>query len=792
MDHSHLQGDEEDQDSLFGSPPPSPARGRSPSPSITGGGISHGVTTPSMGVGTGAPRKNVGTIALPGSHMSCSELPADLSASCTPPSLPTSGPSSLAPSQCRSAGTPILTFAADRVSQPSTRAASVLSSLHKATSATPAPPIPLPGPDEPTPPNFLRSQSALLGLAGLVGCVKPAQLHAREREHTPMHPSRPRSLHCGSTPSHPIVLDDDQENLGIEQRPISQAQLSRRLDQVNTGALRANMLDSLANEKNVFPVLESLVKFLGGDPHVPPPESFARPYGYGIFDTPFPPAASPVAPLSASGDTLTPSTHPPPLKRRKLRHVPAGAADWDIPFPFAAGEGPEAYRDTWARERAKRLVTQLLGLVKDSTKRVTTKTTKSTTRRGRGRPPKSITGARNCRSSRDMSVETRDGRCSAVSADTPEFVQCESPTADGAFGAIDSGLQSTPTPTVDLNHFLSSLDASEAADLTSTQGSKDGWPADSEGMAIDGSIPESAPFDHAAFEEWLSQLQQFVPSDTDAPTPGWESNMFHPLDCDTSNVDIDMTSTSLPAGSGASSCPASVSASVRDFSEAARTVPDEVIDPDLLAVSHPAASTSLQPQSSPSPSAFILTQSADTAHGILNALSPPSALTFSPRTSLSSLTEPLTPPSDTFAETPTTVVRQEHELDLPLPATEVPKTIGKAPDSHPESQALNQALTRRPSPLTELAVAQPPLTATQKGKAKATPAVASKASSASTRRPSNTGTAAKAPLAKGAILERARKWRRQIAAEIERAKIEQWETSIEGGVLVHLLRDGSL
>ncbi|KIJ62797.1 hypothetical protein HYDPIDRAFT_70859, partial [Hydnomerulius pinastri MD-312] len=58
---------------------------------------------------------------------------------------------------------------------------------------------------------------------------------------------------------------------------------------------------------------------------------------------------------------------------RKLRHVPAGAADWDIPFPFAAGEGPEAYHNTWARERGKQLVTQLLGLVKGAVEKATVK-----------------------------------------------------------------------------------------------------------------------------------------------------------------------------------------------------------------------------------------------------------------------------------------------------------------------------------------------------------------------------------------------------------------------------------
>ncbi|KAF9237677.1 hypothetical protein BU15DRAFT_33564, partial [Melanogaster broomeanus] len=170
----------------------------------------------------------------------------------------------------------------------------------------------------------------------------------------------------GSTPSHPIVLDDDQDAPRIGRRPFRQAQQPQCSDQIDPETLRANILTSLAKEKNVFPVLESLIKFLGGEPHNPPPsyplqEPFARPYGCGIFGA----SPTPAAP---------PSTHPvPPPKRRKLRHVPAGAAEWDVPFPFAAGEGPEAYRDTWAGDRAKQLVAQLLGLVKDAAKRAAVK-----------------------------------------------------------------------------------------------------------------------------------------------------------------------------------------------------------------------------------------------------------------------------------------------------------------------------------------------------------------------------------------------------------------------------------
>jgi hypothetical protein len=48
------------------------------------------------------------------------------------------------------------------------------------------------------------------------------------------------------------------------------------------------------------------------------------------------------------------------------------------------------------------------------------------------------------------------------------------------------------------------------------------------------------------------------------------------------------------------------------------------------------------------------------------------------------------------------------------------------------------------------------------------------------------------PVDKEGVLQRARERRRQIVAEIERAKVELWETSIEGGVLGHLAKDPTL
>ncbi|KAI9512109.1 hypothetical protein F5148DRAFT_971297, partial [Russula earlei] len=49
---------------------------------------------------------------------------------------------------------------------------------------------------------------------------------------------------------------------------------------------------------------------------------------------------------------------------RRLNSVPAGAADWDVPYPFQQGEGPSQYRLHWEKERLKQLLSQLAVLIK--------------------------------------------------------------------------------------------------------------------------------------------------------------------------------------------------------------------------------------------------------------------------------------------------------------------------------------------------------------------------------------------------------------------------------------------
>jgi hypothetical protein len=110
----------------------------------------------------------------------------------------------------------------------------------------------------------------------------------------------------------------------------------------------------LIKQKDIFPVLQNILKLLTA----------------GAL------GGSAVAPAP-----ITTNKHPakraqnnrlfqPLPKRRKLNRVPAGAADWDVPYPFREGEGPEAYQQTWLQERGRQLVSQLINLVKTAARKV--------------------------------------------------------------------------------------------------------------------------------------------------------------------------------------------------------------------------------------------------------------------------------------------------------------------------------------------------------------------------------------------------------------------------------------
>lgn len=315
----------EEDEGLFGSPPPSPGRGRSPSP---------GLALPSSSSGVSLVSQNVGTIALPGSQhnaeLAVNPLALPFSDSrhglSRPPAnmFALNGSAWLSSSSSRSS--PVSSV--DTVSRASSQTPSITKSRKRKTtsrhsSRLPPLEIPLPDPSQPPPSNWLRSQSALLGHAGLVGGIKPASLsHGRHR---------------GSTPSNPILVDDMEDGLKPKTSRWQHHHASAGLKPIPPPT--RDIVDILIRQKEVFPILQDLLKLFSGNPGL---ASAYRNKRDGID---------------------------PPTKRRKLNCVPAGAADWDVPYPFQVGEGPQRYHDGWAEDRAKQLVSQLVALIKTASRK---------------------------------------------------------------------------------------------------------------------------------------------------------------------------------------------------------------------------------------------------------------------------------------------------------------------------------------------------------------------------------------------------------------------------------------
>ena len=359
----------DDDGSLFGSPPPSPSRGRSPSPLAFPSGTA----------------QNVGTLALPGSHL-VAELPVNppassLSVRATAPSqqlishppLPRLSVQTIGVSSRRTSSGPA------RTPCPEGTARKPRKRKERETSGTPRPtppPIPLPSPDEPPPPNFLRNQQALLGVAGMVGGVNPANLA--------------KTLQTkGTTAENPIVVEDEPT---LAQQPFI-GRRPTRLGPSDASQLprptSEQILGTLLQQKNIFPVVVSLLRFL-----VPGAPSLASeslnypvyPYPHAsttAFQTPFsstpwsafrsPTQSRSQSPQHTIDSRQSPSFSAPPLKRRKLNSVPAGAGDWDVPYPFQDGHGPDNYRTNWERERGKRLLADLVQLVQGAAQKAATK-----------------------------------------------------------------------------------------------------------------------------------------------------------------------------------------------------------------------------------------------------------------------------------------------------------------------------------------------------------------------------------------------------------------------------------
>jgi hypothetical protein len=312
---THLPGMEEDQDSLFGSPPPSPRI-----PSATLSLPSASICDNERRLSTSTDTQNVGTIALPGSHL-YSELPLNpLALSLNhitvhrPPAQSQDQPTSAAKQSIQPWQPP--PPAQNSGSENSRSSQSPFSNVPPRD-----PEFSLPDPSAPPPAHFLRNQQNLLGKAGLVAGVKPSTI-----------------AHIRGTSFNPIVIDEeDTPILGRQSRDSRNNYADPSL---LTAPTNEDIVSVLIGQKDIFPVLNGILDIIG--------KKSTRP-------TPTP---------TTSFFTRNDPSKQPPIKRRRLIRVPAGATDWDVPYPFQEGEGPDEYHKTWERKRAKDLVTQLVKLIK--------------------------------------------------------------------------------------------------------------------------------------------------------------------------------------------------------------------------------------------------------------------------------------------------------------------------------------------------------------------------------------------------------------------------------------------
>jgi hypothetical protein len=124
----------------------------------------------------------------------------------------------------------------------------------------------LPDPSAPPPVHFLRSQENLLGKAGRVGGINLSTTLPQPR---------------GSTPSNPILIDDDGDAPMIGRRKGKSREASQNpIDPMNLPQpTNEEIVSVLVGQKDIFPVLESILKLIaqGAQPTPAPPP---RPTGF--------------------------------------------------------------------------------------------------------------------------------------------------------------------------------------------------------------------------------------------------------------------------------------------------------------------------------------------------------------------------------------------------------------------------------------------------------------------------------------------------------------------------------
>ncbi|KAF7374922.1 hypothetical protein MSAN_00378300 [Mycena sanguinolenta] len=479
----------DDDASLFGSPPSTPTRGRSPSPVLALPNVSANIINLSS-----SSAQNVGTIALPGSH-NFSELPVNPLALSLSYPTPQNGDALRPPAQMRD-GFMTQVRPRNAVSAPTVLPDAAPSVLEKkrptrkpraqtqanAPRPTP-PPILLPDPSHPMPLNLLRNQPALLGTAGVVAGVRPA--------HLPV-------LGQGMTSTNPIFVEDEPPSALPLPKPRLKAKAPPGVDIASLPPPNnQDIIRMLISQHDIFPLLESILKFIAA----------------------IPPCAASETPSSSgrTGDSRSRSNTPAndsaaPKKRRKLRHVPAGAHLWDVPFPFDEGEGPAAYRDEWEKDRGKTLMAELIKLIKDAAKKAALKNYLEKQKTHTNAP----TDAQLASLSKYYRVETLfydktpETEVFADASNTSLSSASHHTSSPASSSIIPSDSSSNPTP---FDQLITSLLSASSSQRPSSNG---------DSSSFSGFFDTSAPLDTSLFNSWMDILQAF-PMPAEGFTPDFKS-----------------------------------------------------------------------------------------------------------------------------------------------------------------------------------------------------------------------------------------------------------------------------
>ncbi|KAH9063838.1 hypothetical protein EDB87DRAFT_1600624 [Lactarius vividus] len=704
---------DEDDGSLFGSPPSSPARGRSPQLALPTGPRS---------------AENVGTIALPGSHY-CSELALDPAVLHSDGRTPTRN--SDAPSTIPQISSPpnLNTSSLDSATSRKSSRAPRNSRNGEERSVTPRPPAPtidFPDPSEPLPSNFLRSQQALLGHAGLIGGLKPSSLSTR--------------YHKGATSQNPIIVEDelDPPLLG------KHSTLSLNSTFLPSPASE-EVVSSLVKQKNIFPVLESLLRLLSST---------------GA------PCTSPVATFSCPSDPASSSSGEsgPTLKRRKLNSVPAGAADWDVPYPFQQGEGPSQYRRHWEKERLKQLLSQLVVLIKGARRSAAARTY---LQQHAGR---SSTVPLPQKSSSQTSSRQQPIPPDMQSRDKDDMLPSYSQIRDGT--NTPTMLHQVPQipAAIPLDDFMTFLCCPTPRESTPTN------------LTPSSSSFDFSPYHHSQTSSHFTTSNQLSPDVQRLLAILRHGSMQTTV---SSGDSPGLTDPYSPCSYSAEQLP------LHENVIATSSAPDSLIDPALLDISHNHYPDLVDPLVNPTG----------------QNLPTPTPLQ-SPITSTSSLFGPLTPREDLYSEPD--VYRPEQVEDPIMAATLLLQALISAPSQATQSKAQSQpppssrflsGELQSPAPVlppeqfvTSTITATPPVSRASSAAPRPWPAAPGTTppsrvpSVMDQRRPSRASTGSKA-LNKQEIIQRAKERRQQLLRELEKAKVELWEATIEQGVLSHLVKD---